>query len=649
MHPVTSLWLVLALITPARALDYPDELVARARSAKLAERPEWRALLHYEPRSFGGVKSTADSGAFFADPSGKTDPEAELAATVRAFFAPPGLETSTSSGAASDREQHPQCRFRARYLWLSDVLGFDPARLVPAACARFRWWSDRLAARSVTLVFASAYLNNPASMFGHTFLRLNRKARGQGPDLVAYTVNFAADPTTSNPLFYAALGLTGGFAGGYSTLPYYLKVKEYTSLEHRDLWEYDLDLTPAEIERLIAHLWELGSVDFDYWYLDENCSYQLLSLLEAARPSLDLTARFTGWVIPSDTLREVLAAPGLVSGVGHRPSEYQVMLALRRAIEGDEPAFAEAIAAGLRPPPEAAALEPRRGAAVLDAALGLLRFRARRVPTDESRAREQAILRARGSIPVASVPVSVESPDPPERGHATALVGLGAGADGLGPFLAITGRAALHDLVDRPEGYVPGSEIEFFRFRARVPLRIRAPTTPQLDSFRLLGIVSIAPIDPWAFRWSWRLFTGVERRFDGGCRGSPCLFYELRGGPGLAVALDRAERAVAFAFLDASVGAGPAFSARYRVAGGISAGMLLTIARPLRFLFEASYLYPALGDGHPSALPGDGPADAPYALRGALAFDLSDRVELRADVFRARGYQSAACALLHYF
>ena len=37
---------------------------------------------------------------------------------------------------------------------------------------------------------------------------------------------------------------------------------------------------------MLKHLWELQGIAFDYYYFDENCSWQLLGLLEVARPSL---------------------------------------------------------------------------------------------------------------------------------------------------------------------------------------------------------------------------------------------------------------------------------------------------------------------------------------------------------------------------
>jgi hypothetical protein len=620
--------------------DHAGELISLARQRGLASHPQWRALLHHEPRWFGGSKSTADSPGFFASPDGKTDPDAELEATLRSFFAPPVQE--------SEDTQHPQCRFRARYLWLAGELGFDPARLVPQACPRFDWWRERLGARSVTLVFASAYLNNPVSMFGHTLLRLNREGRERGAELTSYAVNYAANPTTSNGLLYAILGLTGGFPGIYSTMPYYLKVREYGSLEHRGLWEFDLEFTPEELERLVAHLWELGATYFDYWYLDENCSYQLLSLLEVARPTLALTRRFSGVVVPADTVRVVTEEPGLVGARRYRESQRERMLARRAVLPDSRWPLAEAVATGTVAPGHVGSVvasEPEQ-AALLDAAIELLRYRAAGAPTEAQQAREQELLLARGGLRFASAPATLERPAPPQAGHDTVALALGGGADLRGGFLTVVGRPSLHDLLARSDGYIPGSQIEFLRIAARFPVTGQREA-PQLEHLRLLSIATLMPLDPWDFRWSWRLATGVERRFEDGCVGARCLFYELRGGPGLTAELFPG--ALAFAFLDVSLAAGSVFEDGYRVAAGLTVGARLELLPELRLLAEAGYLYPALGDGRPRALPGDASDDALHLVRASAALDLATGVELRLSGEKGRGYATSGASLWFYF
>ncbi|MEZ4846078.1 MAG: DUF4105 domain-containing protein [Bdellovibrionota bacterium] len=75
----------------------------------------------------------------------------------------------------------------------------------------FDSWKQRLGATDISLIFASSYTNNPASMFGHTFLRVKRVQNGQEmPPLLSYTVNFAAE-TGSKGMLYTIKGLFGAY------------------------------------------------------------------------------------------------------------------------------------------------------------------------------------------------------------------------------------------------------------------------------------------------------------------------------------------------------------------------------------------------------------------------------------------------------
>ncbi|HYL80529.1 MAG TPA: hypothetical protein VEU07_06930, partial [Candidatus Acidoferrum sp.] len=102
---------LLLPVTAALAGEAPDqtyltELLARADEAKLSDARYWHVLLHYHPDLFGGFTSEADEPGFFLAPSGKTDPLAELEATIRQMF---------SSELVGRSKQPAQCAFIARY------------------------------------------------------------------------------------------------------------------------------------------------------------------------------------------------------------------------------------------------------------------------------------------------------------------------------------------------------------------------------------------------------------------------------------------------------------------------------------------------------------------------------------------------------
>lgn len=615
-------------------------LTARAHALQLAERREWQVLLHTTPDLFGGVTSSIDAPGFFFSPHGKDDPAAELDATLAAFFAVPAGWTGPD---------HPLCAYPARAAWLRAELGIDAAQLPAPPCDRYAQWRQTIGARSITLVFASAFLNNPASMFGHPFLRLNRATRGLGSDLLAYSVNFAAEPTTNNAILYTFMGLLGGFPGTFTTLPYYLKVKEYGALESRDLWEYELSFTAPEIERFMQHLWELGRATFDYYYLDENCSYHLLGVLEVARPSLRLTHRFAAWVVPTDTLRLLSEQPGLIGEVRYRPSRQAVMRARRALLEGDEKALAAALAESIEPESVALleALPPARQARVLDAAAELLRYRAGSRETLEPPEQEveRALFLRRGRLGMASPPLDIARGDPPDTGHGSTALALGGGWDGVDPFVALTVRPALHTVLDAQDGFAANTQIEFITGE----LRARPTSGLVLEQLDLLRIQSISPLDPWTPSPSWRLNIGAARSRELRCVEWDCVYGSFSGGPGVAASFDLGiGELVPYLFVDADLRVGPVYRDDYRISAGATVGLLAQLGPYARLHVDASYLYPFLGVERPSWRPG--PDDGPdFRVSGALGVKLGRDLQLRVPAVVGRGYHEVGAGLWLYW
>ncbi len=521
--------LLLADTAMASDIAYLSELQARAQSSGLAQAREWQVLLHYEKGSMGGgTRSTVTSPWFFNSARGVTDPQAELDATLAAFF---------SAESISPRDEPAQCVFAARYHWLNLQLGFDPARLPQQACPRFEDWQQALDVESVTMVFPAAYLNSPASMFGHTLLRLDARAQTRQNELLAYAVNFAAETDEDNGLVFAVSGLTGGYSGNFGIYPYYEKVKEYARIENRDLWEYPLLLTPDEISKLLRHLWELRGVNFDYYFLKYNCSYQLLSLLESARPQLDLVSRFRGWAIPTDTLRALHEIPGLVGEVKYRPALSTTLASQAASLSSNDLNQALRVARGelLMDSPEMERAEAQHRARVLQVAHDYLYYQylGQRMPRETAlpRAREILLERSRlgGSADFPPVPRPTTAPD---SGHKTRRASVGILAEDGRNAIHFRLRPAYHDLLDSPEGYGIGAQINFLD----VGLSISTDNgDARLEDLRLIDIVSLAPRDAIFKPVSWRFGTGLRRPqddlFDAQ---APGLGLYFEGGPGLA-------------------------------------------------------------------------------------------------------------------
>lgn len=499
----------LLLFSPLPALGadpaYLAELVARAERLGLAQSRPWHALLHYSPGRFGSAAaSEADAPEFFLAPSGATDPAAELVATLNSFFAP--------ADAVGRDGEHPQCTFRARYRWLQAQLDFASNRLPERPCPAFDTWRAAIAPSSVTLVFPEAYMNNPSSMFGHTLLRFDTFEAGQRRDLLAYASNFAAATADDGAVAFAWKGIFGYYPGFFSLMPYYEKVREYADWEQRDLWEYELDLTAAESERLLEHLWELRGINFFYYFFDENCSYRILRLLEVARPSLQLSQRFHAWAVPADTVRAVSRDAGLVRNVTFRPSATTELRHLADQLTPGQRRLALSLAAGDLPPDAAAVTilpEPTR-ARVLTVAHDILRhtFVAGAAARDPARSRARTLLLARSRInaDASDVPPVPRPQQRPDEGHATARLGVGTGMRAARPYVEVGARPAFHDLLDPEGGYTAGAQIDFLH----TTLRIYADDGQvRLQRLALLDIVSLAPRDDIFRPISWRFNTNV--------------------------------------------------------------------------------------------------------------------------------------------
>jgi hypothetical protein len=432
---------------------------------------------------------------------------------------------------------HPQCRFPARLSFVAQRLGLNASRLPLQPCPRFDAFWKRVRARSATLVFSSYYLNNPASAFGHTFLRLNKEdAPGatERYELLDQGIDYAAAVDTPNALLYAIKGLTGLFRGEFTARPYFYKVREYADYESRDLWEYDLELAPAEVAMLVAHLWELGGTWFDYWYLTENCSYHILAALEAAAPRVSLLSRVHKVVLPADTVKAVAAEAGLVRAVRWRPSIRTQFTARTGRLPFPALATVESLSRDPSAPLPAALSVPEQALA-LDAAADLVDIRHGKaiVKGDDpaALALRQALLERRAGVPHVSPPLGLDPPRAggPHRGHGSMRLSLGGGgASRDGPLLAAEGRIALHDLADPPAGFSPRTHIEFLRVRGRyAPLSDRL----RLDEAWLVDVASLNALDRFDHRLSWRFRAGAEAVRDAGCAGCLAGKLEFGGGP----------------------------------------------------------------------------------------------------------------------
>ena len=592
-----GLWLAIPLIllcgVPAvHALgdvdtSYVRDLIQRANQFKLAEEREWHLLLHYRENLFRGYTSEADDPSFFLASDGRTNPQVELESTIRSFF---------SDELVGRSKQPAQCAFIARYHWLNERLSFDSAQLPPLSCERFESWFGEMNADAVTLIFASAFLDNPASMFGHTFLRIDQKGQTEQTRLLAYTINYAADVPAGEGALYPIKGIFGGFKGYFMTPPYYLKVQEYRDIENRDIWEYRLNLSEAQVRRLLEHAWELGNAYFDYFFFKENCSYHILSLIEYADPSLRLTDQFHVWTVPAETVRLLAAHQGLVKAIVYRPSRRTSIRRKWELLSPDERQTVVRLAGDRGSGPDSELLEqsPPRQAFVLDVASDYVRYRSE---SDRDHAavykeRNRELLSQRSALRIPSGDIKIlPYADHPDLGHNTSRASVGGGWRNNDTFEEVAVRAGYHDLLDPEIGYTPDAQIEI----ASMALRHynRADQT-RIERATLANVVSLSPMDALFHTPSWKVNIGMQTIKHNSCQ--LCSNGVFNAGGGAALETRWLKREVYFAFAETEANYSKAYTERHRAGGGGTAGMLADLTDRWKLMATSTYLKYALGE-----------------------------------------------------
>ncbi len=491
-------------VTVSYAVAANDELVEsvllKAEELQLAEHETWFALLHYKHESiFWRFVSQADDERFFLDEKGNTDAAAELSANIKAFFKP------AESG-------HAQCLFPARWWWLKQQL--DLASDYDVSCPELDAFMDRVSHDKLFLVFPSMYLNNPASTFGHTFLRFDADEESM---LLSQTLNYAARVDQSDDFMsYISKGLFGGYDGFFRSRPYYETVQEYNNIENRDIWEYQLAFTKDEIEQLVRHIWEVKDINFDYYFFRENCAYRLLALLDVIRPNMQLTTegKFSFYAIPVDTVR-ALEDNALLQSVKFRAS-LATQIDDYFAVEDSDISRLVLDVIAEKMPAEKSSMRQRLSSVgsetkkreVLKQSYNIFQFNA-----EYNSARAQTILQLINELPPSPTSESgtkQTQKKSPEAGHESMRVATGYGEQNNRRYVDIKFRPTFHDLLDAPQGYVAGAAINVFEARFKWFANNDLSDNLRLESLSLFNVTSLSPLRQWQKPVSWMF----DFRFD---------------------------------------------------------------------------------------------------------------------------------------
>ncbi len=508
----------------AAVSEYGKEIAKRAVEEKAYLDRTWNVLMQYKKPVGRKIRSLVDDKKFFLAENGKYSPQDELVATINALF--------DNELSKDDDNKHPVCLFAGRKEWIIERFNVDRNKLPVKNCSHYNKIRKKMDPTSVTVVFPFMYLKNPASMFGHTMLRINNS---KNDPLTSYSVTFAANVNNNvNLLQYSILGLFGGYDGYYSIKEYYKTAYEYGNSDNRDIWEYDLNLTKEETIKLFNHLWELQNIGSQYFFFDENCSYSMLMLIESARPELNLSKSIL-WEAPPDTIK-LIKQEGLIVKKHYRPSHIKILNTYSKGLPKSAVTLATQVAKG-KVDVEAINKGPytlEQKVRLYDLAVETMRydFIQRDTINDEElqdyKEKTVLLLSSRAKLGTKSIH-EIEVPASPEMGHDITRIKIGAGVENFKEFYTEAGfQLGFHSLDDIDSGFIPNSQLTVLDVNLRWNTYTGYVNVPAAALLKL-GVYN--PVNNLLRNISWKIeLAGEDKDFK---KGKKYWTPYIRGGIGV--------------------------------------------------------------------------------------------------------------------
>ncbi len=442
-----------------------EELILFAKSKS------WQKLLYFEDG-----ESLIVGDRYFLSNNGFYDPLAELKTTIEYLKDNKTHIENTSSN----------CIFKARRRLISKNLGI---KFPKVDCPDYDNWIEGLDVEDLFLVYASSYPNNPASIFGHTYLRFNRKSRKEksAKKLTGYSFSYQArtDPNESGFL-YVYKGISGLYYANLEIKPHYIDVGVYNNFESRDLWEFKINLSEEEKDLFLRHAWEMSITGaFRYYFFDENCSTFVLRMLEAIKPNLSFKTKNELFVVPQVTYREI-----------HQELASQdstINLSLTEKIDQQHNKLGSYQS------------DKENEIRKLDYLIDWWKFKNYKANANlktNEKMKMFDILEKRAAIKQTSsfnFDKSIYKNETPELGHKMSFVSLGYKEEVNGNF-----RYGFHDFFDPSLGYSDNAFIKFF------DLKYQNSREQDFFHLSLINILSLNPLNTVFPRMSWEIDSGYS-------------------------------------------------------------------------------------------------------------------------------------------
>lgn len=611
---------------------------AQAKTKNLAQHTTWRRLLYFfdDQRNLIGKKkdsSIVDDAAFFLSKNGQHDSAAELDALLVALA--DEMAATSDNRTANSKLSNPTaqnsvqssvlCRFPARVQWLTDTLNINKSSL-QTDCPELNDWMQKLAPEQLSIMFAQEYLDNPISAFAHTLLRIDSKASVADPSQIHHAValNYTVGGDSSdNFLAYAIKSMSGGYDNLIEIDPYPEKLTKYLQEDERDAWTYQLDLTPAEVQQIMLHVWETKDLKLPYYFTTDNCASEILRLIDVVRPQQHLLSRLPYAVIPSDVV-QLLDSENLLASTNYTPADSTLRQAQLNKVK-----------------------EQRAQLGYHNSAKQTLNEikSAQLNPVSSIAADGQTLLPRR---------IAVADNNPIDR-HPLQLGFIGLGQRGDNNYMDLGLRAGYHDTLDRPSGFPQFFDLE----GAAATLRLydsdnnkaNQPSSVVLQNVTLVRGRSFNPVNSAKKGKTWGASIEATRVNDGSQQdGNDHLVGSLGYETGWSWAFGTPSAGtgemppqLCYTFLAGTAQAGRGINKGYRVGAGVNVGCRYQINNQLRAQAELQlpYWYHGSSDesnarGHYwqpiSTLGLQYDIDKKQALRINANYEWQDRIDAKEDI-----------------
>ncbi|BDC95436.1 DUF4105 domain-containing protein [Treponema saccharophilum] len=511
-----------------------DEICAKAESAKLHEDRRWLILLQYE-KKIGGYKSVITTGDFFLSPAGKTDPKAELLADIRAF--------RSGSGKAAE--------FPARWKFIRDALSENEDDFPESADEPYRKAKEIANPTSVSLVYPAGFMQNPASMFGHTFLLFRDDKKNA---LVGQSVTYSARNTENPGIAFAIKGLFGLYRSNYIIEPYAKQILKYSDMDKRDIWEYRIRLSEEQLDMLFRHALELSRSESNYLYISRNCTTGMMMLLESAFPDEHLTDAL-GTVSEPVKAIKILFGKGILEKPSYRPSLHTKIEKEKEKIGAKSSRAVRRYCTGkesldrLVSDTEKAGTKAQSLVLASDYLKHLLS--GGKITQEEYRQRLMPLLKMMSKTELSGTE-AISSGDYPHESHDSHKIALTAAVHESVPLAQLSFRFVNHSLIDDDRGLSKNTQLEFFT--GRISFRAdgnSATENVRLEKLDFADIISLPLSDSYFLGKAIAGTVGIER--NGTPSGSDPLALRLRFLSGISFRAFKANQLYALAGIDSFI------------------------------------------------------------------------------------------------